>query len=784
MKIKFKTFIAPLVVLMGMLNLLWAVEPAWTKYWNGAGNGVDAPSVMVKDNAGNIYVAGFTDGTGSGISGYDLVVVSYTPDGVKRWEYTYDGPANSVDGAWSMILGNDGYLYVTGISTGSGTDLDVVTLSLALNGSVRWIKRWNNPNANSKDNGWCITQDDDHNIYVGGNTKSSSGDYNLLILSYTSNGTLRWYRIYGGAGGSHDKSYSIVYGEDGYVYAAGYSVENGSYPDILVIKYSTSGNYAGKFTYDASGLDDMAYTIVLGEDGYLYVTGRTETNGSMWDYAVLKISRGLNLVSQYSYAGSSWDAAISLVYGNDGNIYTCGYTNGNIFTVISLDEQLNERWIYTYNPSNNEWGEASNIEYGADDNLYVVGANRITGEQYNKFIFISTDTHGNERFLYRGGSLIYTQNPKDYVDVVFGNDADVYVTAGIDNSRWSSDGLEFDDILWELNGHTTQFPSSNPNNSSDIFIARFDVPEVSLIWPNSQGIVVEEGKTYWVRYDGASSAGIQNVKAYFSPDAGQTWTNFIGEKSYEPPPYPTEVFDDSIQWNVAQQPTLKGRVKVVLTDANNQTDEDISDYDFALKPARPTNLSATSSYPYTSVDLSWVNNSAYASGYEIHKKVMDDTWKFLADISTTSYTDNSVSRYYDYWYKVNTYTNTQNGKIYSYFTQEKWVTTSPFLAVDNVSLAKSGGKSLIKIGTRLHAVYSQSGKIYYRYSDDNGLTWSSPEYIGDGVTPVICADNDDRLWVEWARILYGSHFARFIMRGRQTPGRYIRFQMLVADSIL
>lgn len=444
------------------------------------------------------------------------------------------------------------------------------------------------------------------------------------------------------------------------------------------------------------------------------------------------------------------------------------------------------------------------LPYGGTDYPKLPGAEsdiqaKLDSSVYWYSIGVRSDIENQEKWenlSYSGNLIIYYHIIGGYkVRVIYPNGGEAFISGETVNIQWCAedttdtyyaewvklwyvmDGVEYyigqKNNTNQYNPWTGTYPWTVPNVSQvkDVKIkvlAHFSDPEntekvdysddffqigppdsVHLIWPSAQGIVIEEGRTYHVRYDGCSVFGIQNVKAWFSSDGGQTWEKDIGQYFYDPPR--TEVFDDSIQWNVAEQPTLTGRVKVVLTDANNQTAEDISDYNFELKPARPSGLSATSSYPYTSVNLSWTNNSAYANGYEVHRKVMDGTWKFLKDVSTTSYTDNSVSRYYDYWYKVNTYTNTQNGKVYSYFSNERWVTTSPFLAIDNASVAKSGGRSLIKVGTRLHAVYSQAGKIYYRYSDDNGLTWSAPEYIGDGVTPVICADADNNLWVAWAK---------------------------------
>ncbi len=343
-----------------LISILYGAQPTWTVYWNGAGNSVDAPTSIVVDPNGNIYIAGFTDGTGEGTSGYDLVVLSYDPNGNLRWQpYIYNGPLNNEDGANAIILGDDGNLYITGIRT-SQNAYDVVTISLTTNGDERWKRFWNNSMSNDKDLGWCITQDENGNIYVGGNTKVG-GDYDLFVLSYDKNGNFRWVNYYNGAASSHDKAYSIVY-DNGYVYAAGYSVESGNYPDILVVKFDTNGVRKKVFTYDIEGLSDMAYKIIKDNSGYLYVAGRTQSSSTGWDYTILKLDENLNLIKEYIHTLPyyDYDQSVSLVYGADGNIYSVGHL-GNKFTTISLTSQLNPNWIYKYVPSGNAWGRASSI---------------------------------------------------------------------------------------------------------------------------------------------------------------------------------------------------------------------------------------------------------------------------------------------------------------------------------------------------------------------------------------------------------------------------------------
>ena len=211
------------------------------------------------------------------------------------------------------------------------------------------------------------------------------------------------------------------------------------------------------------------------------------------------------------------------------------------------------------------------------------------------------------------------------------------------------------------------------DESDGNFIIVFN--SITLLWPNSPSITIEEGKTYYIKYNGTAAFGIKNVTAWLSRDGGQTFPDFVRSKSYSGPPYPNEVIGDTITWNVTQAPTLKGRIKVILEDGVGITCEDISDYDFTIRPATPTNLQANSSSPYNSVYLTWNDNSNYETGYEIWRKDINRDWTKIATVSanSTSYTDNSVSRFNDYFYKVRAI----SGSITSEFSNTCWVTTSP-----------------------------------------------------------------------------------------------------------
>src|SRR3990172_7509608 len=79
------------------------VYEAWVARYNGPGNSGDAASALAVDNAGNVYVTGYSDGSGSS---WDYATIKYAPNGDSLWVRRYNGPGNSSDEAYALAVDN------------------------------------------------------------------------------------------------------------------------------------------------------------------------------------------------------------------------------------------------------------------------------------------------------------------------------------------------------------------------------------------------------------------------------------------------------------------------------------------------------------------------------------------------------------------------------------------------------------------------------------------------------------------------------------------------------
>ena len=110
---------------IGLVKYNSAGTQQWVKYYNGPGNSSDAATDVILDAAGNVFLTGNWVGLGTGNNYFTM---RFNPAGTQVWSQTYLGPGNIQDYSYAIALGNNGAVYVTGMSEGSGTGYDYATV--------------------------------------------------------------------------------------------------------------------------------------------------------------------------------------------------------------------------------------------------------------------------------------------------------------------------------------------------------------------------------------------------------------------------------------------------------------------------------------------------------------------------------------------------------------------------------------------------------------------------------------------------------------------------------
>ena len=260
-------------------------DTAWIRRYNGPGDSYDEARAIAVDDLGNVYVTGGSYGSGTN---FDYATIKYYPNGDTAWIRRYNGPADSSDGARAIAVDGLGNIYITGFSYGSGTDRDYLTIKYYPNGDTAWVRRYNGP-ADSLDAARAIVLDGSGDIYVTGSSYGSGTSYDCATIKYYPNGDTAWVRRYNGPADSTDYASAIAVDGSGYIYVTGSSYGGGTSDDYATIKYYPNGDTAWVTRYNGPGdSTDVAVDIAVDDLGNVYVTGSSHGSGTSWDYTTIK----------------------------------------------------------------------------------------------------------------------------------------------------------------------------------------------------------------------------------------------------------------------------------------------------------------------------------------------------------------------------------------------------------------------------------------------------------------------------------------------------------------
>jgi hypothetical protein len=114
---------------------------------------------------------------------YDYATIKYDAAGVTQWVARYNGPGNLDDFATAIAIDGSANVYVTGDSVGSGTFYDYATIKYNASGAEQWVARYNGP-GNLDDDARAIAVDVSSNVYVTGESSGSGTNYDYATIKY------------------------------------------------------------------------------------------------------------------------------------------------------------------------------------------------------------------------------------------------------------------------------------------------------------------------------------------------------------------------------------------------------------------------------------------------------------------------------------------------------------------------------------------------------------------------------------------------------------------------
>ncbi|MBP8755138.1 MAG: T9SS type A sorting domain-containing protein, partial [Chitinophagales bacterium] len=283
-------------------------DSIWAQQYNyGIANETDKAIGIAISNDNKIYITGRSDQDAGIISNDDIVTIKYSSAGIVEWTNRFNGIGNGIDNVKSIKVSSAGNIYVVG-KTFSGSDLDIVLIKYNAGGVQQWVKTFNG--SFGDDEGIAMTIDSEENIFVVGESFNSDANKDIILLHYSSAGSLLWSQQYDGIENGNDEAKSICLDSNGnIIIAATTSPDTASATlngDITLLKFSGDGSLIWEETY-INELNDDASEAVVDSENNIFITGQTD-NGSGgnidYNYVTLSYSPDGILTDEQVYDGT------------------------------------------------------------------------------------------------------------------------------------------------------------------------------------------------------------------------------------------------------------------------------------------------------------------------------------------------------------------------------------------------------------------------------------------------------------------------------------------------
>ncbi|HKR07059.1 MAG TPA: SBBP repeat-containing protein, partial [Bacteroidia bacterium] len=312
----------------------------WGTYY---GDGVGTGSDLCTDAAGNLFIAGYSEGSGMPVAdpgggawfqgtnagGSDVFILKFTNTGALNWATYYGGTA--YDLGYSIDNDASGNVFVTGYTSANnlptlnpggaayyqpakgGGSFDAFLLKFSNNGNRIWATYYG---GNGDEFGNDVAIDGSGNLFVTGSTSSAnfptqnsgtyydnslSGWHDIYVLKFSNAGARQWGTLYGGSGldmGVGDETgYSITTDFTGNVFVTGYTSSTnfptlnpgggcyfkpsnaGGAQDSYIIEFDNNGTRLWA-TYNGTNQIDFGTGLVTGPAGNLFAVGEWQASGS------------------------------------------------------------------------------------------------------------------------------------------------------------------------------------------------------------------------------------------------------------------------------------------------------------------------------------------------------------------------------------------------------------------------------------------------------------------------------------------------------------------------
>lgn len=273
--------------------------------------------------------------------------------GAKQWTRLLGGAGFSTS-ATGIASDSSGNVFATGITAGnldgqihSAGTLDLLITKYDSTGARQWTRTLGGSSGTAETTSNAIASDGS-NVYSTGGAIGSldgltpAGSLDFFITKYDGAGVKQWTRL-SGLASAITNGLGITSDALGNVYVTG--ITNGNLDgqvvtgttDLCVVKYDSAGAKQWTRLLGVAGKSTTANGIVSDSNGNVYTTGFTNGNldgqtltGTVDLFVVKYDSTGAKQWTKLSGAAGAATVANGITSDRNGNIYTTGRTSGNM----------------------------------------------------------------------------------------------------------------------------------------------------------------------------------------------------------------------------------------------------------------------------------------------------------------------------------------------------------------------------------------------------------------------------------------------------------------------
>ncbi len=232
---------------------------------------------------------------------------------------------------------------------------------------------WSDLIGNSGDDrAYAVTRDAIGNVYVGVQTTSSlqgsnAGSHDAALVKYNSVGVKQWTRQTGSSAADYVKA--VATDSEGNAYIIG-DVSNASYDgqspsgdrDVFITKYSSNGTKQWSKQFGTAQNDQVADAVI--DNNTLYIIGstkgtmsgasKTSASATYQDSFITRLDSSGNILGsdQFGVSGTNNTVASDMAFDDSGNYYVAGSSTGALDSESHSGNSKTDMFIRKYNSSN------------------------------------------------------------------------------------------------------------------------------------------------------------------------------------------------------------------------------------------------------------------------------------------------------------------------------------------------------------------------------------------------------------------------------------------------